>query len=173
MRLDATSASDYWAVSKNGLFQFGHNKDHRPNLAQAKVMSTALEPLGMPLVAQSVSGEKADDPLYIPAIDEMRKAVEEWGLLYVGDNKMMSLATLAHWVAGSDYYLEPLALTQVPQATIDAYLAPVWKGKQSLTVVYREQASDETVKIAEGFEVEEQLTARISGQTITPGLNAV
>jgi hypothetical protein len=60
-----------------------------------------------------------------------------------------------------------LALTQVPQATIDAYLAPVWTGKQSLTAVYREQASNETVKIAERFEVEEQLTARISGQTIT------
>ena len=58
-------------------------------------------------------------------------------------------------------------MTQVPQATIDAYLAPVWKGKQSLTAVYREQASDDTVKIAEGVEVEEQLTARISGQTLT------
>ena len=55
----------------------------------------------------------------------------------------------------------------MPQATIDGYLAPVWTGEQSLTAVYREQASDETVKIAEGFEVEEQLTARISGQTIT------
>lgn len=167
VRLDTTSASGYWAVSENGLFQFGHSKDHRPDLAQAKVMLAALDPLGMPLVAQVVSGEKADDPLYIPAIDEVHKAVEEWGLLYVGDSKMMSLATRAHLVTGGDYYLGPLALTQVPQATIDGYLAPVWTGEQSLTAVYREQASDETVKIAEGFEVEEQLTARISGQTIT------
>ncbi len=36
-----------------------------------------------------------------------------------------------------------------------------------MTAVYREQASDDTVKIAEGVEVEEQLTARISGQTLT------
>ncbi len=85
----------------------------------------ALDPLGMPLVAQVVSGEKADDPLYIPAIDEVRKAVDESGLLYVGDSKMMSLATRAHLVAGSDCYLGALALTPVPQATIDAYLAPV------------------------------------------------
>lgn len=167
VRLDTTSASGYWAVSEDGLFQFGHSKDHRPDLAQAKVMLAALDPLGMPLVAQVVSGEKADDPLYIPAIDEVRKAVEEWGLLYVGDSKMLSLATRAHLVAGGDYYLGPLALTQVPQATIDGYLAPVWTEEQPLTAVYREQASDETVKIAEGFEVEERLTARISGQTLT------
>lgn len=167
VRLDTTSASGYWAVSEDGLFQFGHSKDHRPDLAQAKVMLAALDPLGMPLVAQVVSGEKADDPLYIPAIDEVRKAVEEWGLLYVGDSKMMSLATRAHLVAGGDYYLGPLALTQVPQATIDGYLAPVWTEEQPLTAVYREQASGETVKVAEGFEVEERLTARISGQTLT------
>jgi len=167
VRLDTTSASGYWTVSENGLFQFGHSKEHRPDLPQAKVMLATLDPLGMPLVTQVVSGEKADDPLYIPAIDEVRKGVEERKLLYVGDSKMMSLATRAHLVAGDDYYLGPLALTQAPQATIDAYLAPVWTEEQPLTGVYREQASGETAQIAEGFEVEEQLTARISGQAIT------
>jgi len=83
VRLDTTSASGYWAVSKNGVFQFGHSKEHRPDLPQAKVMLAALDPLG--------------------------------------DSKMMSLATRAHLVAGGDYYLGPLALTQAPQATIDAY----------------------------------------------------
>lgn len=130
-------------------------------------MLATLDPLGMPLVAQVVSGEKADDPLYIPAIDRVRSGVERRGLLYVGDSKLMALATRTHLVAGGDYYLAPLALTQVPQATIDAYLEPVWTGQQALTAVYREQASGEVAKIAEGFELEEQLTARVSGQTIT------
>ena len=35
VRLDTTSASDYWAVTAEGLFQFGHSKDHRPDPAQA------------------------------------------------------------------------------------------------------------------------------------------
>ncbi len=69
VRLDTTSASGYWSVTADGLFQFGHSKDHRPDLAQVKVMLATLDPLGLPLVAQVVSGEKADDPLYIPAID--------------------------------------------------------------------------------------------------------
>lgn len=167
VRLDTTSASGYWSVSKDGLFQFGHSKDHRPDLAQVKVMLATLDPLGMPLVAQVVSGEKADDPLYIPAIEQVRRGVEQCGLLYVGDSKLMALATRAYLVAGGDYYLAPLALTQVPQATIDLYLAPVWTGEQPLTAVYREQASGEVAKIAEGFELEEQLTAAVSGQTLT------
>jgi transposase len=87
-------------VNDHGLFQFGHSKDHRPDLAQVKVMLAALDPLGMPLVAQVVSGEKADDPLYPPAIDQVRRGVEERGLLYVGDSKLMALATRTHLVAG-------------------------------------------------------------------------
>ena len=167
VRLDTTSASGYWSVTADGMFQFGHSKDHRPDLAQVKVMLATLDPLGMPLVAQVVSGEKADDPLYIPAIDQVRRGVEQPGLLYVGDSKLMALATRAHLVVGGDYYLGPLALPQVPQATIDAYLAPVWAEQQALTAVYREQSAGERVKIAEGFELVEQLTAMVAGQTIT------
>ena len=36
-----------------------------------------------------------------------------------------------------------------------------------MTAVYREQPSGERAKIAEGFELEEQLTATVAGQTIT------
>jgi transposase len=149
------------------MFQFGHSKDQRPDLAQVKVMLATLDPLGMPLVAQVVSGEKADDPLYIPAIDQVRCGVERRGLLYVGDSKLMALATRGYLVSGDDYYLGPLALTQVPQTTIDAYLEPVWSEQQPLTAVYREQPSGKPLKIAEGFEVVEPLTTTVAGQTIT------
>ena len=40
-------------------------------------------------------------------------------------------------------------------------------GTAGLTTVYREQPSGEVAKIAEGFELEEQLTAKVTGQTIT------
>ena len=32
VRLDSTTASGYWSVTEDGLFQFGHSKDHRPDL---------------------------------------------------------------------------------------------------------------------------------------------
>lgn len=167
VRLDTTSASGYWEVTADGVFQFGHSKDHRPDLPQVKVMLATLDPLGMPLVTQVVSGEKADDPLYIPAIAQVRTGVGRRGLLYVGDCKLMALATRAYLAAGGDHYLAPLALTQLPQAAIDAYLQPVWTEEQALTAIYRDPPSDPPSKIAEGFECVEQLTATVAGRTIT------
>ncbi len=63
VHVDSTSASLYTTVSEGGLFQFGHSKDERPDLPQVKVMQAVLDPLGMPLATDVVSGERADDPL--------------------------------------------------------------------------------------------------------------
>lgn len=168
VRLDSTSASGYWAVTEDGLFQFGHSKDQRPDLAPVKVMLATLDPLGLPLVTQVVSGEKADDPLYIPAIDQVRRGVGQGGLLYIGDCKLMALATRAHLAAGDDYYLAPFAVTHLPQAAVDAYLEPVWAQQQALTPLYRLHPSEDPIKIAEGFECTAQLTATLAdGRTVT------
>ena len=76
VRLDSTTASSYGAVSEDGLLQLGHSKDHRPDLPQLKVMLATLDPLGMPLATEVLSGERADDPLYLPAITRVRHACE-------------------------------------------------------------------------------------------------
>jgi transposase len=167
VRIDSTTASRYGQVTEEGLFQFGHSKDHRPDLPQVKVVLSTLDPLGMPVVTQVVSGEKADDPLYIPAIDQVRDSVGQSGLLYVGDCKLMALATRAHLQAGNDHYLGPFSLVQMPQAAIDAYLAPVWAGEQALTPVYRQDNTGQEKKIAEGFERSQALCAVVEGQEIT------
>jgi transposase len=91
VRVDSTTASGYVSVTEEGLFQFGHSKDHRPDLSQVKVMQSTLDPFGMPLVTQVVSGEKADDRLYVPAIQQVRQGLKKRGVLYVGDCKLLSL----------------------------------------------------------------------------------
>jgi len=68
VHVDSTSARAYASVSDGGLFQFGHSKDHHPDLPQVKVMQSVLDPLGLPLATDVVSGERADDPLYLPCI---------------------------------------------------------------------------------------------------------
>src|SRR5256712_12142319 len=65
VHVDSTSASVYATVSEGGLFQFGPSKDDRPDLPQVKAMQAVLEPLGMPLAMDVVSGEQADVPLYM------------------------------------------------------------------------------------------------------------
>src|SRR6266852_1583393 len=68
VRLDSTTASSYAAVNEEGLLQLGHSKDHRPDLPQLKVMLATLDPLGLPLATEVLPGQRADEPLYLPAI---------------------------------------------------------------------------------------------------------
>ena len=102
IRLDATTISGHHLVSESGLFQFGHSKDN-PNLAQIKLMLASLDPLGMPLATTIVSGEQADDGLYVPIFEQVSQNLERclWRsqhtersqLLWVGDCKMSSIET--------------------------------------------------------------------------------
>lgn len=167
VRADSTSASGYWSVTEGGLFQFGHSKDHRSDSPQVKVMLSTLDPLGMPVAVQVVSGERADDPLYVPAVTEVRKGLGQGGLLYSGDCKMAALETRAFIQAGADYYLCPLPQRQLSQDELEEYLRPVWEKKQALTPVERQKADGTSERIAEGYERAEALTATVQEKTVT------
>ena len=84
IRCDATTVSGDHEVTAGGLLQFGHSKDD-PTRPQIKVMMGSLDPLGMPLSTDVLSGERADDGLYIPIIDRIRAGLSKSGLLFVGD----------------------------------------------------------------------------------------
>jgi len=167
VRLDSTTASGYWRVNEEGLFQLGESHDHRPDLPQLKVMLSALDPLGLPLVTQVVTGKAADDPLYLPAIQQVSQSVPEHGLLYIGDCKMAALATRAYAQAHGDYYLCPLAQTQLPAPELDRYLRPVWSGEQPLVAVQRAKSEEEDEVIAQGFEQTAVCSGEVVGQVVT------
>jgi transposase len=169
VRVDGTMVSSYGAVTEAGLLQFGHSKDHRPDLPQLKVMQAVLDPLGMPVATQIVSGEKADDPLYVPAITQVRQGLERRGLLYVGDSKMLALATRAFIQAGQDYYLGPLSKVQLPDELLARYLQPVWDKQVELTSVERRREGQPPEVIAAGYELSEALTAAVGPETLTWG----
>jgi len=165
VRLDSTTASGYWSVSEDGLFQLGYSKDHRPDLPQLKVMLSALDPLGLPVATQVVAGNVADDPLYLPAIKQVSQSLQGHGMLYVGDCKMAALSTRAYVQAQGDYYLCPLANTQLSDQELDAYLQPVWSGEHPLLAVHR--ATGEGELIAQGYEQTVVLSGEVEGQVLT------
>jgi transposase len=167
VRVDSTTASGYWTVTEDGLFQFGHSKDHRPDLPQVKVMMSVLDPLGMPVATQVVSGESADDPLYMPAIGQVRNSLGVSGLLYVGDSKMAALATRAFVHEQGDYYLCPLAKTQLPDATLADYLTPVWAKEVAPAPLFREDATGQRQEIAVGFEREVTVMHTVKERILT------
>jgi transposase len=167
-RADSTSASGYGQVTPDGLFQFGHSKDHRPDLPQVKIKLTTLDPLGLPLVTQVVPGHSSDDPLYVPAIRQAQACLPERGLTHVGDSKMGALDTRAYIHHSGDYYLMPLGLVQMSAEAIEARLAPVWRGKQRLTAIYTPRdATGQREKLAAGFEWCETLHATVADTPMT------
>jgi len=146
-------------VTEDGLFQFGHSKDHRPDLPQLKVLLATLDPLGMPAAMEVLSGERADDPLYLSAIARVRSSLETRGLLYVGDCKMSSLATRAGVAFHRDFYLCPLSALQAPPEVIAGYVSAVARGEHTLVPIKRTATDGATVVLADGFEVTKTLTA--------------
>ena len=150
VRLDATTVC--LDTDPEGLFALGHSKDHRPHVAQVKIMMATLDPLSMPLLTQIVAGNSADDPLYLPAVEQVRKSVAKPGLLYVGDCKMAAKATRAGITSGGDFYLCPLAQTQMPPEQLSQHLMPVLAGQQSLVSIERVDKSGQVEILGEGFE---------------------
>jgi transposase len=170
VRVDTTTVSTFatWDGAEGGLFQFGHSKDHRPDLAQIKVPIAALDPLGMPLVTTVVAGNTADDPLYVPVIARVQRGLKGSGRLFVGDCKMAALETRGYVASTGDFYLCPLSAVQVSAAELQQLLQPIWERKQAVTVVHRPTAdeADEPEEVARGFEYTVTQTATIAGQEV-------
>lgn len=167
VRLDATTANSYAAVlSERGLLQFGHSKDD-PGRPQFKIAAAVLDPLGMPLATAVVPGNTADDPLYVPAIRAVRQSFGAGGRTYIGDCKMGSLATRSFVAAGGDFYLCPLAESQLSRAQRRELLRPVWEGTQPLEQVRRPGPAGQVDEVvAEGFGVDVGLTALVAEQEL-------
>src|SRR3989449_5679902 len=165
VHVDSTSASAYATVTEGGLFQFGHSKDYRPDLPQVKVMQAVLDPLGMPLATDVVSGERADDPLYVPCIARVQKSLGRGGLLFVGDCKMAAHATRAFIALSGDSYLCPLPQVQLDEGELEAALERGWSGDQALLSVLRAQDQGEPKLIAQGDEYEVPLSMEVEGQS--------
>ena len=121
IRCDATTVSGDHEVTAGGLVQFGHSKDD-PTRPQIKVMIGSLDPLGMPLATDVVSGARADDGLYLPIIERIRTGLPTTGLLFVGDCKMRALDTRAYLARHQDCYLSPLPLTGATAEAMETWI---------------------------------------------------
>lgn len=162
IRCDAPTVSGDHEVTEGGLVQFGHSKDD-PTRPQIKVMMGSLDPLGMPLATDVLSGERADDGLYLPIIERIRTGLKTTGLLVVGDCKMSALETRAELARHQDFYLSPLPLTGATAEAIDAWItAGVRQGEAGeLARIVRTNERGQEVLAAEGYEFERTCCAPV------------
>src|SRR5438128_9392845 len=167
VRIDTTTASSYADVNEQGLLQLGHSKDHRPDLPQLKLVLASLDPLGMPLATEVLSGEHADDPVYLHIIARVRDGLQQKGLLYVGDCKMAALQTRASIQAQADFYLCPLSALQAPPEQVSQEVETQRTQGARLIEVCRLDEQAMRTCIAQGYETIHTVTAQVDGQTQT------
>ena len=151
IRLDATTVSGYHEGSTQSIMQFGNSKDE-PDLRQIKMMMASLDPLGLPLATDVISGEKADDGLYLPIIKRIVGVLNQSGLLFVGDSKMSALLTRAHIQAMNQTYLMPLALVGQTADQMRIWVGEALQGNYPLTRITSNNEQGEETVLAWGYE---------------------
>jgi transposase len=154
IRLDSTTSCGYHVIDPDGLMQLGHSKDHRPDLAQLKLMAAAAQPTGHVVACDIPPGNVADDPLYVPLIERVRHLLGRRGLLYAGDNKMAALDTRAHIARHQDYYLVPLPQTGEVPELFAAWVDAVVDGLQEVELLYGKDEKGNTTLFGAGYELE-------------------
>src|SRR2546425_10927809 len=81
-----------------------------PTRPQIKVMMGSLDPLGLPLETDVLSGERADDGLYLPIIERIRTGLKTPGLLFVRDCKVSAFDTRAYLARHQAWYCSLVTL---------------------------------------------------------------
>lgn len=165
IRLDAMITQSHRAAQ--GDFQYGHSKQHRPDLPQLKTMVATLDPLAMPLVSLTVSGNTADDILYLPVIEQC-EALELEHQLFVGDSKMSNISTRGYLQSKGHYYLTPLSKKQCSQEQLNKYLSElpsIEETTDGLIEIYTTSKEESKVLKAKAFEVTETVQTTLSDET--------
>jgi transposase len=150
VRLDTSTLMVYTEVSPEGLVQFGFSKEHRPDVPQVKVALATLDPLGLPLVTLVLPGNRADDPVYTPLVEQVHTLLGA-GKMYIGDSKMAAAATRAAIQRGGDVYLCPAPRTVVSEEEVWEYVKQA--GQKEQIQYWQVERGDGSLLAGEGFKV--------------------
>ncbi|MEH1791287.1 MAG: transposase, partial [Nostoc sp.] len=101
---------------EESLLRYGYSKDKRPDLLQYRQLLATLDPMGMPLVSATLSGNGADDPLYLPTWQQLVKVIGHKKFVFIADCKASAIATRAQIAANGGVYCFPVSMSgQHPQ----------------------------------------------------------
>jgi transposase len=161
--VDSTTAYGHHEPQPGGLMQNGHSKDHRPDLAQLKLMVAVAQPMAQLMASQIHPGNAADDPLYVPLIKRVREMIGRSGMLYVGDSKMAALSSRAEIVRAKDKYLVPLPLTGKTAELLEGWRERALAEPQLTAPLFGEDGK----KLGIGYELTRQLNAKLDGRRVS------
>ncbi len=184
VHVDATTISGYHAGGEESLFQFGKSKDN-PALRQVKLMMGTLGPLGLPMATAVVSGEQADDGLYVPIIDRIVSMLVKSGLSNTLGNLGGACYHLGEYTEARQYLHEALQiaheigatpatlknmvelaplLAQEGQITLSLELLAFCICQSAITEDVRERAAIQFAELAADLDIREIASTHIQSQ---------
>ena len=148
-------------TGKNGILEFGHSKNHRSDLLQFKQGLATLDPAGIPLLSETLSGNRAGDPCYLPAWRRMVKTIGKPDFLFIADCKAAAYETRAAIDHGKGYYLFPLPMTgETPRHINELVLNPGQELQEIVLAPKQDQDDGGDRVVGKGFVVNKQMTTR-------------
>ncbi len=154
-RYDTSSFNVYHEPPMEGkasreLLRWGHSKDNQPNLLQFKQGLGTLDPAGVPIITHTISGEVADDGLYLPAWWQMRKILGRSDFLFIADCKAAALETRAAIASQEGAYLFPLPMTGETPAWLEQQVNQKQQTKEIILPEVRDKMGRPKI-MGEGF----------------------
>ncbi len=154
-RSDTTSFSVYHQPRTEtevpNLLNFGYSKDHRPDLVQYRQMLATLDPMGMPLLGATLSGNGTDEPDYLPTWKQLVEIIGHKDFLFLADSKGSTWNNRAKIHQEGGIYFFPLAMHQPRPKLLSQWVA---NPPTALENIYlEEEETDSTSPIGQGFEV--------------------
>ncbi len=168
VRVDSTTASSYCSVTADGLFQFGHSKDHRPDLPQVK--SHAGNPstrwvcrwppmwsaVSSPMTCSTRRRLRALRPAW-PRLACSTSAIVSWLHCSTAPRCSRATTTISAHLVRSTCSVELLA------GWVDTVLAD----PSVLQPIMRQDTTGQPLLIAVGREQTLTLTVEVAGQPVT------
>jgi transposase len=166
-RYDTTSFNVYHHPEngKNGILEFGHSKNHRSDLLQFKQGLATLDPAGVPILSETLAGNRADDPCYLPAWRRMANTIGKPDFLFIADCKAASCETRAAIDHGKGYYLFPLPMTGQTPRHIEEFVLNPEQELQEIVLAPKQDQDEEVRVVGKGFVVDKQMEARLEDGT--------
>lgn len=151
---------------KNGILEFGYSKNHRPDLLQFKQGLATLDPAGIPILSETLAGNRADDPCYLPAWRRMVDTIGNPDFLFIADCKAASCETRAVIDHGKGCYLFPLPMTgETPRHIKELVLNPEQELQEIVLAPKQDQDDDENRVVGKGFVVDKKMETRLEDGT--------
>jgi transposase len=161
VRYDTTSFNVYHHPenAKDGILQFGHSKNHRSDLLQFKQGLAVLDPAGVPMLSETLAGNRADDPCYLPAWRRMVATIGNPDFLYIADCKAASHETRSTIDHGKGYYLFPLPMTGDTPGHLKELVLDSAQAHQKIVLEPKANQDGKARTVGEGFVVNKQMEA--------------